>query len=338
MFLINSNKMFFMLIMVFSTMISISTNSWLGCWMGLEINLLSFIPLISNNKNLLMTETALKYFLVQSIASINFIFFVLLSSFSMKMLFFNNLLEMFVNSSLFMKMGAAPFHFWFPNIIESMSWMNCFLLMTWQKISPMILLSYFFNKNFLICIVIITAFTGAISGLNQSSLRKTLVFSSINHLSWLLLAMMLSETYWNFYFVIYSFLMLVICFMMKMMNYTHFNQIFFSKFNLMLKMFFFFNLLSLGGLPPFLGFLPKWMIIKFLMKMKFIFITFTLLLTALITLFFYIRISYSSLLLSNMKKKWFNLFFMKKTMYMSSILSFISMSSLMLSTMIFYIF
>lgn len=44
----------------------------------MTINLLSFIPLISNSKKLLYLETSLKYFLTQSLASITFLFIVLI--------------------------------------------------------------------------------------------------------------------------------------------------------------------------------------------------------------------------------------------------------------------
>ncbi|RUM29483.1 MAG: hypothetical protein DSY42_06420 [Aquifex sp.] len=50
------------------------------------------------------------------------------------------------------------------------------------------------------------------------------------------------------------------------------------------------RLLSLGGLPPFTGFVPKWIIIQTLIFNQIIFPLFILLLSALITLYFYLRI------------------------------------------------
>jgi NADH-ubiquinone oxidoreductase chain 2 len=45
--------------------------------LGLEINLLSFIPLISNINNQFATEAALKYFLTQALASAILLFGVI---------------------------------------------------------------------------------------------------------------------------------------------------------------------------------------------------------------------------------------------------------------------
>nr|YP_010134459.1 NADH dehydrogenase subunit 2 [Heortia vitessoides]QWM93949.1 NADH dehydrogenase subunit 2 [Heortia vitessoides] len=328
----NSNKMFFYFILFFSTMISISSNSWFGCWIGLEINLLSFIPLISNSKNLMTSEASLKYFLTQSIASINFLFCILLKLFIFKNFEMNNLISIMINSSLLMKMGSAPFHFWFPNIVEGLSWMNNFILMTWQKITPIILLSYYFNKNFLIIIIIMNAIIGSIGGLNQTSLRKIMTFSSINNLGWMLSAMMISENLWIFYFIMYSFLISIMCFFFYMMNLFFINQLFFLNINYMIKLSFMINFLSLGGLPPFIGFFPKWIIINFLMLNNFYILIFILIMSSLIMLFFYIRIIYSSFMFNYLKLKWIKMNFKNKMIFNLNLFSFISMTGMILST------
>nr|QXI88806.1 NADH dehydrogenase subunit 2 [Onryza maga] len=334
-FTINSNKMFFMFILIFSTLISISSNSWMGCWIGLEINLLSFIPLISNPKNLLTSEASLKYFLTQAIASINFLFSILMKLILLKNFEMNLLLTMMINSSMLMKMGSAPFHFWFPNIVEGLNWMNCFILMTWQKITPMILLSYYMNKNFLMLIMMINTVIGAIGGINQISLRKLMSFSSINNLGWMMSSMMISENLWMLYFSLYSFLISIMCFCFSMLNIFLINQLFILNMNFMLKFLIFINFLSLGGLPPFLGFFPKWIIINFMLINKFFIITFIFVMMSLITLFFYIRIIYSCILFNYMKLKWFKMFL--KNNYLSFVLfnSLISMLGMILSTLFF---
>nr|YP_010253718.1 NADH dehydrogenase subunit 2 [Cochylimorpha cultana]QTZ18140.1 NADH dehydrogenase subunit 2 [Cochylimorpha cultana] len=324
-FYMNSNKMFFMFILFFSTMVSISSNSWFGCWIGLEINLLSFIPLISNSKNLLSSEASLKYFLIQSIASINFLFIILI-----KMLFMNfemnNIISMMMNSSLLMKMGSAPFHFWFPNIMEGLSWFNCFILMTWQKISPLILLSYYFFINFLILILILNVIIGAIGGLNQTSLRKILAFSSINNLGWMLSSIMISENLWMFYFMFYMFLNSIMCLLFFIFNTFFINQLFTMYMNSMIKLSLLMNFLSLGGLPPFIGFFPKWMVINFMLKNKFFILTFIFIMMSLIMLLYYIRIIYSSFMFNYMKMKWFKLKI--KNIYFL-LINFLSMTSLL---------
>nr|YP_009093639.1 NADH dehydrogenase subunit 2 [Plutella xylostella]AIS35851.1 NADH dehydrogenase subunit 2 [Plutella xylostella] len=332
----NTNKMFFYFILFFSTMISISSNSWLGCWIGLEINLLSFIPLISNVNNLLMTEASLKYFLVQSIASINLLFFILMKMFFLKNFEFNKIYMILLNLPLLMKMGSAPFHFWFPNIMEGLSWLNCFILMTWQKITPMILLSYYFFNNFLIFIMIMNSIIGALGGINQISLRKLMAFSSINNLSWMIASIMISENMWLMYFLIYSLINLLMCMMFFMLNIFYINQMFFSNIKLIIKLTMMFNLLSLGGLPPFLGFFPKWMIINYLIINKFFILTFIFIMMSLIMLFFYIRMTYSSFILNYIKLKWFKIKMKNSFFSLFNIIYIFSMLGLPLSTLLFY--
>nr|YP_010027236.1 NADH dehydrogenase subunit 2 [Papilio paris]QOS04228.1 NADH dehydrogenase subunit 2 [Papilio paris]WDW20266.1 NADH dehydrogenase subunit 2 [Papilio protenor] len=331
----NSNKMFFYFILIFSTLISISSNSWLGCWIGLEINLLSFIPLISSHKNLLSSEAALKYFLTQAIASINFLFSILIKMILMKNFEINYLISIMINSSMLMKMGSAPFHFWFPNIIEGLSWLNCFILMTWQKISPMIILSYYMNNNFLMMIMIINVIIGVLGGINQTSLRKLMAFSSINNLGWMLISLMISENLWLFYLMMYSFLVSILCLTFNLLNTYFINQLFIINMNSIIKISLLINFMSLGGLPPFLGFFPKWITINFLIMNNFFIISFIFIMMSLIMLFFYIRIIYSSIMLNYLKLKWFTFFFKNNLMLTINFFSMISLLGMIFSTFFF---
>uniref|UniRef100_UPI0030033A3F NADH dehydrogenase subunit 2 n=1 Tax=Homaloxestis plocamandra TaxID=3133851 RepID=UPI0030033A3F len=335
-FMFNSNKMFFLFILFFSTLISISANSWFGCWIGLEINLMSFIPLISNSKNLFSSEASLKYFLIQSIASVNFLFVILIKLIFFKHLNLNYILSIMINLNLLMKMGSSPFHFWFPNIIEGLSWFNSFLLMTWQKISPMILLSYYFNKNFLFFIMILNVIIGAIGGLNQTSLRKLMAFSSINNLGWMLISLIISENLWMFYLIMYSFLISMMCFLFNLLNIYYINQLFIMNFNPMIKISLLINFLSLGGLPPFIGFFPKWIMINFLIINKIYLLTFIFIIMSLIMLFFYIRIIYSSFMFNYIKLKWFKNFIKNNFIIYINFFNFISLMGLIFNMFFFY--
>lgn len=281
-----------------------------------------FIPLISNSNNLLTSEASLKYFLTQSIASINFLFSILFKLILIKNFELNNFISIIINSSLLIKIGSVPFHFWFPNIIEGLSWFNCFILMTWQKITPIILLSYYFNKNFLIFIIILNTIIGAIGGLNQTSLRKLMAFSSINNLGWILSAILIRENLWIFYLFIYSFLIRIICILFQILNLFFINQLFTININSIIKISLIINFLSLGGLPPFIGFFPKWIIINFLINKKIFIITFIFIIIRLIILFFYIRIIYSSFIFNYIKLKWF------KIIIKNNIITFINLFSL----------
>nr|QLY90019.1 NADH dehydrogenase subunit 2 [Phaonia perdita] len=299
----NSSKMMFIGILFSGTFISISANSWLGAWMGLEINLLSFIPLMSDNK-LMSTEASLKYFLIQALSSSVLLFSVILLLLNTNN-YLINIITMMIFFSLMMKSGSAPFHFWFPNVMEGLSWTNSFILMVWQKITPLMLISYIIFKPLIITTVIFSTMIGAIGGLNQTSLRKLMAYSSINHLGWMLAAMYSSNLLWMIYFLFYTFLIFSMIFMFNSFKISYINQLFSLFFNNKnLKFTFYFNLLSLGGLPPFLGFFPKLMVIQLLTMNNQLMLLMFMVLMALITLYFYIRLCYSAFMLNYYENNW----------------------------------
>jgi NADH-ubiquinone oxidoreductase chain 2 len=73
--------------------------------MGLELNLLSFIPLISSKNNQYSSEAALKYFLIQALGSS---IIIISASFIMSS---SELATTLFTVALLLKAGAAPFHF-----------------------------------------------------------------------------------------------------------------------------------------------------------------------------------------------------------------------------------
>nr|YP_009663636.1 NADH dehydrogenase subunit 2 [Diorhabda carinata]QCW06681.1 NADH dehydrogenase subunit 2 [Diorhabda carinata] len=281
------------------TMISISAYSWFNMWIGLEINLLSIIPLMKSSKNIYPAEAALKYFITQALASTIILFAVIMSLISSDYIPNNSniWLMMILNSALLTKLGAAPFHSWFPEVMEGLNWMNSLILLTWQKLAPMILVMYNLSMNqFLTFVIITSSIVGGILGLNQTSLRKIMAYSSINHIGWMLAGMLNSKLIWLVYFIIYFFISLnIIIFFMKL-NLFNLNQLFNAlNTNKLVKLFFILNFLSLGGLPPFLGFLPKWIVINNLILNQMYALSLILIITTLITLYFYIRLTFSSL-------------------------------------------
>nr|YP_010546429.1 NADH dehydrogenase subunit 2 [Miridiba trichophora]UYI30125.1 NADH dehydrogenase subunit 2 [Miridiba trichophora] len=294
------HKIMFMTSMMTGTLIAISSYSWMGMWMGLEINLLSIIPLMSDTKNMMASEAALKYFITQALASTLLLFAIIMLSMNFQYnldtkIYFNLIL----NTSLLTKMGAAPFHFWFPKVIEGLNWTMTLIMLTWQKIAPMILLTYF-NQNipYLILTIIFSMMISGIMGLNQTSLRKIMAYSSINHIGWMLGTILVNETIWLYYFIIYTIISINIILIFKTLNIYHINQLHISmNYNSLVKFFFILNFLSLGGLPPFLGFFPKWITIQSLVQYEMYSLSFLMILMTLMTLYFYLRITFATLLL-----------------------------------------
>lgn len=264
---------------------------------------MSFIPLINDNKNLISSETSLKYFLVQAIASSVLLFRIILFRIKHNLLnsiiINNNYIISIILSSLLLKRGTAPFHWWFPNVIEGLSWINALILITWQKIAPLILISYIIIKSIFLVCIITSVIIGSILGINQTSIRKLIAYSSINHLGWILAAIQSRESLWIIYFLFYSFLSINLIYIFNIYSLSHINQIFTIFFNLkIIKFFIFLNLLSLGGLPPFIGFIPKWLVIQIITINNQLLLIFIIIIITLITLFFYIRICYSAFIIN----------------------------------------
>nr|QIS62906.1 NADH dehydrogenase subunit 2 [Tubuca rosea] len=287
---------FFFLIM--GVLISISSPSWFGVWIGLELNLMSFIPLISLKMNSYFSEAALKYFLIQAMGS------ALLISSSFLFISLTLISFFLIMFSLLLKMGSAPFHFWFPQVMEGILWPQVFLLSTIQKLAPLTLISYLMISETLNKLIIFTAISsaiiGALGGLNLMFLRKIIAFSSINHLSWMLIAVSMSDTFWLFYFLIYSLILLSITSMFfKLQTYTLSSLIKSDQSKSLFSLIISFNFLSLSGLPPFTGFVPKWMLIQIMLNQKLFMPIFFLLLSALVTLYFYLRIIIPFILILN---------------------------------------
>nr|AXS64989.1 NADH dehydrogenase subunit 2 [Cerambycidae sp. 2 KM-2017] len=331
--------MLFFNTLVIGTLIAISSYSWFSMWMGLEINLLSIIPLMSSQKNLFPSEAALKYFITQALASSILLFSIVMTLNTNELVppSFNYFIMTIMNSSFFTKMGAAPFHAWFPEVMDGLDWNNCMIMLTWQKIAPMVLLMYSLQTSmFIITIVISSTIIGSILGLNQTSLRKIMAYSSINHIGWMIASMLNSQTIWMIYFSIYSVISFNIIVILQQINSFQLKQLTSSlNSNKMIKLLFLMNFLSLGGIPPFLGFLPKWLTINNLIYNNFFTLSLILIVFTLVTLFYYLRITFSTMVINSQETM---IFQGKKMSFSILFLNILSLAGLAICSTIFNLF
>lgn len=312
-----------MFITLSSSIFSISSHSWVGMWIGLEINIISFIPLIINEKNVLSNESSLKYFLIQVLASSLFLLFCLINTFIFYLItdyYINFFFSSLIIIPIIIKLGAAPFHSWFILVREGLNWIQCFILITWQKITPLIPLFFISSiQKEIMLFSILSLLIGSIRGLNQTSLKKILAYSSVYHLGWMFSRIYLSKTLLIQYFSIYIILNFLVVFLFLKNNFNNLNQIFNIKSPITLS----FAILSLGGLPPLFGFLPKLIVLQNLILIKIFFISFIMIITALITLYFYLRVIYLNLILTNSFNLWFNKTILNNSSFNSETLIFL---------------
>nr|AAN64183.1 NADH dehydrogenase subunit 2 [Thrips imaginis] len=288
-------KNLFIISLISSMMICLSSNSFMSMWMSMEINLFSFIPLISSNQKIMSEKSTMLYFLIQSISSSIF-----LISFSMNLENLKSMMTTMMILAIFMKLGMFPFHFWMISIIEGMEWEQAFILMTLQKIIPIMILSFMTQQKMIIMFWILNSLIACISGLTMFSTRKILGFSSINHLSIMLMAMILSKKIFKAYFIIYSFMTFSATKMMKTTNLNFLFQSFTEmKKNKANNFTFLLIFLSMAGVPPLLGFMPKMLTLMAMLKSE-MFLTITLILIFnTLSTFFYLRMSMNNLLMNS---------------------------------------
>nr|URX53150.1 NADH dehydrogenase subunit 2 [Cryptotermes queenslandis] len=333
----NPTKILLSTTLIGGILISISSNSWLGAWMGLEINLMSFIPLMSSQENIFTTEASLKYFIIQALASSVLLFLVVMEVLiNQNPMTSKDIHEYVIMTPLLLKMGAAPLHWWFPSVMEGLSWENCLLMMTIQSVAPMMLTSYLMKTSPLILMIVLMSVTvGAMGGMNQTSLRKILTYSSINHTGWMLMALMGGSNLWVLYFTVYSLLTMAVTTTAKLYNISFINQTTSMSGKSPTKFILFTTLLSLGGLPPFIGFLPKWTVIQMMITNNLSSMMTMMVIMSLVTLYYYLRMCYSSFIILHNEMKWSSkMLSVNKITTHGIILSSMSMMGLIVCTMI----
>nr|AMP87986.1 NADH dehydrogenase subunit 2 [Microhyla butleri] len=281
------------------TTITLASYHWLLAWIGLEINTLAIIPLMTKNPHPRAIEAATKYFLTQAAASALILFSTMVNSWALgewDILLTSPSLTVPISIALAMKLGLAPLHFWMPEVIQGIPLSTGLILSTWQKIAPMTLLiqvSKTCDLQLMVIIGLISIIIGGWGGINQTQLRKIMAFSSIGHLGWMILILKLNPDLTLFNFIMYIVMTSAMFISLMFLNTTKISQLSTSwpkaptvTTSSMLI------LLSLGGLPPLTGFAPKLLISMELIKQNASILAGTILLASLLALYFYIRLTY----------------------------------------------
>lgn len=270
--------------------------------MALEVNLISFIPIIFEIKNHKLSQRCIIYFLIQRIGSIIFLCIILIKKYTE--IIERNIIYRIIIISIAIKLGLPPFHIWIPQIIEKIKWNMCIILITWQKLAPIYIISLVSQEKLTQILVVISIATGSIMAINQTSLRKIIAYSTITHIRWIILSIKVRDKIWIRYFVLYSILVLITTIYFKKINIIFIRQTSVRRLKLIEKINFVIIILRMGGLPPFLGFIPKWVIINEIIQSKDIFLITFIFVINLITLFYYIRVCINVNIFLSQTQKW----------------------------------
>nr|ATO90583.1 NADH dehydrogenase subunit 2 [Myotis nigricans] len=303
--------------MISGTLIVMTSSHWFMTWVGFEMNMLAIIPLLTKEHNPRSTEAATKYFLMQATASMLLMMAaitnLLYTGHWSIMKLINSTASIMMTMALTMKLGLSPFHFWVPEVTQGIPLTSGLILLTWQKLAPLSVLYMIMpliNMDILLIMSLMSIAIGGWGGLNQTQLRKIMAYSSIAHMGWMMAVLTYNPTMTLLNLYLYIPMTITI-FMLLMINSTTTTTSLSHTWNKLplITTLILITMLSLGGLPPLTGFLPKWAIIQEMTKNNNIIMPTLMTLLALLNLYFYTRITYTTSLTmfpttNNMKIKW----------------------------------
>nr|YP_009107109.1 NADH dehydrogenase subunit 2 [Gloydius intermedius]AIT99388.1 NADH dehydrogenase subunit 2 [Gloydius intermedius] len=285
---------------IMSTTLITTTTHWLMAWTCLEINTLSMVPIISKPHHPRATEATTKYFLTQTLASMSILFAATMNALNTSnweiSLTTETTTMKIITLALMMKMAAAPFHFWLPEVAQGATTLTTLTILTWQKIAPLtILMANHNNTNLTILSfsAILSVLMGGLGGLNQTQLRKLMAFSSIAHTGWILATITLAPNISILTFLIYTMTTTPIFLMINTSSATTIKDMgtmWTASPYLMLIMLT--TILSLTGLPPLTGFMPKWLILNKMTAFNLTTEATLMAMSSLPSLYLYIRLAY----------------------------------------------
>nr|AFI39186.1 NADH dehydrogenase subunit 2 [Anolis carolinensis]AFI39232.1 NADH dehydrogenase subunit 2 [Anolis carolinensis] len=286
------------------TIITMISYHWLMAWVGLELNTLAIIPIISTMHHPRSTEAATKYFLTQAAASALILFSSMTNAWNTGSWDITQPLtspsHILLTMALAMKLGLAPLHFWLPEVIQGSTMTTAFIITTWQKIAPMSLIFLTMNNlstSVFLLMGLLSSLVGGWGGLNQTQTRKIMAYSSIAHLGWMATISSIMTNILIMNLLIYL-IMTTSVFLSLIISKSKTIQDTTSTWTLSptLTIIMLLSLLSLGGLPPLTGFIPKWLIMEELILQNFNLLISMMATSSLLSLYFYLRLTYTTAL------------------------------------------
>nr|YP_009114548.1 NADH dehydrogenase subunit 2 [Tyrophagus putrescentiae]AIB08711.1 NADH dehydrogenase subunit 2 [Tyrophagus putrescentiae]QIA92566.1 NADH dehydrogenase subunit 2 [Tyrophagus putrescentiae] len=249
------------MVLAISTILGCSSTNWLTIWIMLEVNVLAMCSILtSNSKSMKKSETStFMYYLIQVMLSIVIVTWVF---YSMKENYATNLV---VTMTILSKMGMWPMHGWYMKLISSleMKQMSMMIIMTWQKILPVVLVTTIQTSQVLqtmVVIMVMGTILSSLARLNQKfEMKKIMAISSMNNNSWIVVSSLVSMSCMFSFLSIYSMTLVLTLSLMEKMS---------VKSKSLMKNFWLNTIMvaNISGLPPLALFWAKILVIKAMMK------------------------------------------------------------------------
>lgn len=173
-------------------------------------------------------------------------------------------------AALLFKLAAAPFHYWLADVYEGCGWYVLGLVATVAKLSVLVVYQQVgLRGSVLVFAIGLSLVIGTLGALNQTKLKRLLGYSSVAHMGFLLMGLLVvgaqgtASTYT--YLVVYFGLLLAIvtlgqlcwgtreAYLVQLSHYRTTNRVIAFSWAIVF--------LSLAGIPPLSGFVSKWLMI-----------------------------------------------------------------------------
>ena len=347
----------FILFAILGSFVLISSNNFLTAFIGLELQSLSlYLMAAFNTKNLNSNEAGIKYFSLGALSSGFLLFGISMIYFDTASFSFQNLDNYSTISevglalvliALFFKVSAAPFHIWTPDVYEGSPTISTWCFATLPKFASLIFLFRIYHElnipkieslHYIFQIVCaISLLVGVYGAITQKIIKRLLAFSSINHIGFMLLAIMsyqyMSEGTIFFYLIIYlitTFGVFSVILNLRTSEgeislLTGLNGLKASSRSKAISMLVF--LFSLAGIPPFAGFFAKFFILSASINGGFYILSVIAVISSVIAAFYY---------LSVIKNMFFNELETELLLDNNRLSSFIFISSAIIITLFFF--
>ena len=275
-------------------------SNWFLIWAVIELITILLIRLVSQDLSPRRVEGLSKYYIIKAVASV-----LIIGGAVIRYLFWGEskvigdyvgLPLILVLLGLFIKLAVFPNPYWFVDVVRGFKMLRSFYIIIVSKIVPVYLYIVLVKNShsyILTLVGVVSILVGRISGVRQKSIRKIVAYSSIRHFGWLVIGLpWLTLEGCLFVFVCYFVMLLPILWVggyYKIDDLKRINRVYHQPGVVILVIL---RLLSLGGLPPLIGFIYKWFIFLGLLSGGQYLVCGYLIVMRLISLFYYLRVSY----------------------------------------------
>lgn len=305
------------LLFQFAVFFLLSSYHFLIFYLSLELSSFILYLLVgSKRESLVSTEGGLKYFVLGSFSSIILLFGIVLCYGLVGSLNFLDLYLwsvgteslsfwiaiLFISVGIFFKLGAAPFHFWLPDVYNGSTWSVVYFLVVVSKIGVLgmflrfvyvVGIDGFESFSFLFSwLALISLIVGTLGAVKQTSLKRLVAYSGISHMGFVFFGLASGTGFGLIatlsYFLIYLLLNSIWIIVMWTNKDDHLESL--QNLYPWLAFFLTVTMFSIAGVPPLSGFFMKFYLLFSLIQVSNYLGGLFLILFSVISAYYYLRI------------------------------------------------